>query len=132
MSIVNRETDYAIRILRSLSDGNIKSVASITEEQCFAKSFAHKIIKKLEMSDFVVISRGPGGGIKLDCDLSEKSLYDLLKAVDNEQYVNDCFKKGYQCEFKNNCDNCKTHIAFSHWQSHLNNQLKSMKLSTIV
>ena len=44
---ITRETDYALRILRALADGNRRSLSQVCEQQMVPSSFAYKIIRKL-------------------------------------------------------------------------------------
>ena len=44
--VITRETDYALRILRSLLDGELHTVGSIAQEELLPQPFAYKIIKK--------------------------------------------------------------------------------------
>lgn len=50
--IITRETDYAIRILRSLADLQLKNIREISDEQLVPRQFAYKISKKLERAGF--------------------------------------------------------------------------------
>ena len=57
--IITRETDYAIRILRSLADLQLKNIREISDEQLVPRQFAYKISKKLERAGFIEIIRAP-------------------------------------------------------------------------
>ena len=46
--LITRETDYALRLVRSLADGERRSVSQLSDEEQIPKAFAYKIIKKLE------------------------------------------------------------------------------------
>lgn len=131
MALINRETDYAIRILRSVSDGKLRSITDICIEQEFTKPFAYKIVKKLEKAGFVGIVRGKQGGVKLDCDLDKKSLYDIMAAVDNVQYINDCFKPGYKCEFSGN-GKCGVHNNLKNLQDTMDRELKACRMTDLI
>ena len=45
--LISRETDYALRILRALSDGKKRSIEEICSLEATPKQFAYRIIKKL-------------------------------------------------------------------------------------
>lgn len=124
MSLINRETDYAIRILRSLSVGKLSSIPQICEEQYIARPFAYKISKKLEKAGLIGVKRGSNGGLFLACDLSEKSLFDVMSALDSIQHVNDCFADGYECECQNSAI-CRTHNKLKAIENHINKELKA-------
>ena len=46
--LITRETDYALRVLRALSDGEQHTAGEISSTQLVPKQFAYKIIKKLD------------------------------------------------------------------------------------
>ena len=52
--IITRETDYAIRILRSLADLQLKNIREISDEQMVPRQFAYKISKKLHDSGYPI------------------------------------------------------------------------------
>ena len=66
--LITRETDYALRILQSLLNGEKKSVGEISEQELIPQQFAYKIIKKLSQAGFVQILRGADGGASSDAN----------------------------------------------------------------
>ena len=50
--LITRETDYALRVLRALSEGEQLTAGDISEQQMVPKPFAYKIIKKLSKAGF--------------------------------------------------------------------------------
>ena len=46
--VITRETDYALRILRALLDGELHTVGEIAQAELLPQAFAYKILKKLE------------------------------------------------------------------------------------
>lgn len=127
MAIINRETDYAIRILRSLSDGDKKPISQICEQEAMAKPFTYKICKKLEKAGLIDIQRGPDGGCRLAADLKQLTLYDLMLAIDDSQILIDCMRKGYVCEYTEH-NTCRVHCSMSVLQQKINDQLKSYSI----
>ena len=79
--LITRETDYALRILRSLAQGSCLTVGELAEKETLPLKFTYKIIKKLEKAGIIRIIRGVNGGCQLEADLHEISLYDLVGAV---------------------------------------------------
>ena len=63
--LISRETDYALRILRALSDGKKRSIEEICSLEATPKQFAYRIIKKLETAGWIIITRGAEGGCRL-------------------------------------------------------------------
>lgn len=79
--IITKETDYALRILRVLLDGEKHSVAEMSETELIPNQFAYQILRKLSAGNLVRVSRGALGGCALSCDLDATSLYDLMGVV---------------------------------------------------
>ena len=48
--MITRESDYAIRIIRALKDGELLPLEQICQRELVPKQFAYKILKKLERS----------------------------------------------------------------------------------
>ena len=72
--IITKETDYALRILRVLLDGEKHSVAEMSETELIPTQFAYQILRKLSAGNLVRVSRGALGGCALSCDLDATSL----------------------------------------------------------
>ena len=53
--IITRETDYAVRILRSLINLRLKNIREISDEQLIPRQFAYKISKKMERAGYIEI-----------------------------------------------------------------------------
>jgi Rrf2 family iron-responsive transcriptional regulator len=109
--LITREADYAIRLIRGLTDGEIHPVKSLCETEEIPWKFAYKILKKLKDAGIVESLSGVHGGCRLRKDLNDVTLLDLLTAVEGRQYINDCMKPGYECawERRNNrkCEVCR-------------------------
>lgn len=71
--IITRETDYALRILRVLLDGELHTVGQISQDELLPQSFAYKILKKLDKAGLIDVVRGTAGGCRLAADLSAVS-----------------------------------------------------------
>lgn len=98
--LITRETDYALRILRTLSKGEPRTAAELAKREELPQKFAYKILKKLDKAGIVRITRGAGGGCSLDCDLQTTTLYDLIGAVENNARLTVCLTPGYVCEWR--------------------------------
>ena len=82
--LITRETDYALRVLRALSDGEQHTAGEISSTQLVPKQFAYKIIKKLDKGGLVSIARGVDGGCAIHCGLAQvqQKLNEELQAHD--------------------------------------------------
>ena len=75
---MNRKSDYALRILRSLQDGKVRIAPVLAADEQIPLAFVYKILKQLSKAGIVGLERGPKGGCCLLVDLKEVSLYDLI------------------------------------------------------
>ena len=53
--IITKETDYALRILRVLLDGEKHSVAEMSETELIPTQFAYQILRKLSAGNLVQV-----------------------------------------------------------------------------
>ena len=60
--MITRESDYAVRMIRALKDGEQLTIEQICRKEQVPRQFAYKILKKLEKAGLVRIRRGAGGG----------------------------------------------------------------------
>ncbi|MBQ2960890.1 MAG: Rrf2 family transcriptional regulator [Oscillospiraceae bacterium] len=130
--LLSRETDYALRILQSLMEGERKSVGEISKEELIPQQFAYKIIKKLSNAGLVDITRGVDGGCKLIADLEEVSLYDLMAATDGICEVNNCMSPAYECPRREKKGGCVTQRNLISVQRKLDNELRSYTLKSLL
>ena len=98
--IITKETDYALRILRVLLDGEKHSVAEMSETELIPNQFAYQILRKLSAGNLVRVSRGALGGCALSCDLDATSLYDLMGVVGERGILCACMEPGYECHWQ--------------------------------
>lgn len=105
--LFTRESDYAIRVVRALKDGEKKSIRQICAVEEIPEAFCYKIVKKLEHAGVVEIVRGAGGGCRLKKQLSELTLYDTITAIEPDFAVMDCVH--HFCSRNTDKVTCKVH-----------------------
>ena len=131
--IITRETDYALRILRALSDGRQATAEDICREELLPKQFVYKIIKKMEKAGLVQIIRGVHGGYRLLGNLEEVTMYDLIGIMDSNSALCACARPGFRCGRKEiNGKTCKVHMHIREMQSVFDRELKSRTLAQLV
>ena len=131
--IFSRETDYAIRIIRALSRGGRKTIDEICQYEHIPRQFSYKILKKLEKSDLVQISRGAGGGYVLAADMRNITLYNVFRAIEGELLLNDCLGHGFDCPMRGRGKGiCGVHKELNRIQSLFLGHLKEKSLSEIL
>lgn len=130
---ITRETDYALRILRTLSEGELFTAGDLAERESLPQNFTYRILKKLEKAGIILITRGSNGGCLLKVDLNTISLYDLIEAVEKNAFFTTCMRDGYQCEWRQkNGKVCNIHCQLKKIQTNIDKQLKECTLQSIL
>ncbi|GHU64533.1 Rrf2 family transcriptional regulator [Clostridia bacterium] len=131
--LITRETDYAIRALRALSDGHKRTLAEICEKEIVPHQFGYKILKKLALAGYVVIKRGKEGGYTLAEGVRDKTMLDLTTVMESPTDVSPCVVPGYVCEVHPELqETCAVNVRLSALQTALNEQLQSINLFELV
>ncbi len=129
---ITRETDYALRILRALADGNRRNLSQVCEQQMVPSSFAYKIIRKLEKAGYLTVSRGTGGGCTLTADLQALTLFDLLGAMGEDCRINACIDPAFDCSWRNRYGACPTNHCLCEIQRTINAELQRHTLHQLL
>ena len=130
--VITRETDYALRILRALLDGEVHAVGEISRTEFLPQAFAYKILKKLEKAGLLEIRRGTAGGCRLTADLDQTSLYDLMLAMGERSDLSACMEPDYQCPWRSSHGGCGVHCRLLEIQRKLDAELRSHSLREIL
>ena len=124
--MITRETDYALRLLRTLRDGERRTAAEAAERELVPQSFAHKILKKLARAGFVEVARGAEGGCRLSAELNRVTLYDLMTAMGEDSRLSSCMDPTYSCPWRASHGGCTVHCHLTGIQEKLNAELKKL------
>ena len=130
--VITRETDYALRILRALLDGELHAAGEIAQTELLPQAFAYKILKKLEKAGLLEIRRGTAGGCRLTADLDQTSLYDLMLAMGERSGLSACMEPDYQCSWRSSHGGCGVHCKLLEIQRALDMELRSHSLREIL
>lgn len=129
---MNRKTDYALRIIRALTDQKRHTAADLAENEQIPLAFTYKILKQLARADIINLERGPGGGCLLQADLKQVSLYDLILIMEGEADMTACMNGHYDCSWRRNHGICKIHLNLLAIQQEINQKLRSKSLWDII
>ncbi|MCL2226396.1 MAG: Rrf2 family transcriptional regulator [Oscillospiraceae bacterium] len=130
--LFTKECDYGLRIIRALASGKKATAEEICEAETIPGQFAYKILKKLERSGWLMSSRGREGGYWLVKSLDSMSIYDVVSAIDENLFINECLRRDRSC-LKNIEDQpCVIHKELRRVQGTLVDELKRSKLSALV
>ena len=129
---MTKECDYAIRIVRSLSSQEMKSVKTICLEENMPHPFAYKILKKLENAKIVRSFRGASGGYQLTKRPDSVTMLDIVSAVDKNLYLNECLQDDYICDNNRHGKPCSIHAEMKRIQEILNGALNEKSIAELV
>jgi len=105
---INRQTDYAVRVVLSLAkrgEGTRISTAEIQEEMLIPKALMTRIVAQLANRGLINTYPGRDGGLMLPCSASQITLKDVVEAFEGPILLSECMQaKGEDdCPFRSNC-----------------------------
>lgn len=102
---INRQTDYAVRVLLSLSKRteDRTSTAEIQREMLIPPALAQRIVADLARGGFVQTFPGRDGGLRLAHLPKEINLRQVVEHFEGRIFVSDCLIGKGECPFDNNC-----------------------------
>ena len=130
--LITRETDYALRVLRALLDGEQHTVGEMADRELIPRQFGYKIVKKLARAGLVRVTRGAEGGCRLGENLAGASLYDLMTAMEESSGLSACMDPAYPCPWRERNGGCTVHCQLLAIQRNLDAELQSHSLLEIL
>lgn len=105
---INRQTDYAVRVILSLAqhgEGIRLSSTEIQQEMLIPKAFMTRIVAQLAREGLVNTFPGRDGGLMLPRPASQITLKDVVEAFEGPILLSECMQvKGEDdCPFQSNC-----------------------------
>jgi Rrf2 family protein len=103
---INRQTDYAVRLILSLArreEGKRVSTAEIRKEMLIPPALAQRIVADLARGNFILTFPGRDGGLVLSRPPREINLRQIVEHFEGKFFISDCLVDGGDCPFDNNC-----------------------------
>jgi len=105
---INRQTDYAIRVLLALATRQAEvrlSSAAIREEMLIPASFMPRIVAQLANTGLVKTFAGRDGGLQLARSAAAITLKDVVEAFEGPMLLSECMQVTNEddCPFQGNC-----------------------------
>jgi Rrf2 family protein len=129
--VISRETDYAIRIIRALSNKDKLTIAEICEIEFLPMPFAYKILRELDKANIVRVWRGRNGGCELAKDLDKITLYDIIQALDSSPYVSACLRDNFICNARGPHKTCTVHSNLEQLQRDIDKKLMTLNMAKL-
>ncbi len=129
--LITRQADYAVRIVIYLANNPGKTVTAsvIAESTGVPKSFLPRIVSTLSNRKIVITEKGKKGGVRLAKSPEDISIYEVIEAIDGIPTMNACIDREDACPFTGFC---KMHRLWVELQRHIEEKLKSTKVSDVV
>jgi Rrf2 family protein len=105
---INRQTDYAVRVILALAnreaDTRLPS-AVIQKEMLIPQTYMPRIVAQLAAAGLVKTFAGRDGGLQLPRPAAEITLKDVVEAFEGPLLLSDCMHPGSEeeCPFEANC-----------------------------
>jgi Rrf2 family transcriptional regulator, iron-sulfur cluster assembly transcription factor len=105
---INRQTDYAVRVILSLAkrgEGVRVSSSEIQREMLIPPAFMARIVAQLARAELIQTFPGREGGLVLPCSPSFITLKHVVEAFEGPILLSECLQvKGEDdCPFQSNC-----------------------------
>ena len=102
---LSQQTDYALRMLTYLAvnDGTRSTIADIAEIFDVSRNHLMKVANRLVQEGFVASVRGRRGGLELTRPAAEICLGDVVRAIEPDFAVAECFRADGACLIAGPC-----------------------------
>lgn len=103
---INRQTDYAVRVVLALSKkekGKLFPTSEIGREMLIPPVLLQRIVAELAGGGFINTQVGRDGGIFLARDPQQITLLQVVEQFEGELYLSDCVLKPGECPFDTRC-----------------------------
>lgn len=94
MSIFSKTCEYAMRavfyIARRSHEGQRTGIKEIAEQINSPEAFLAKILQKLSKEDLIQSAKGPNGGFYITADGLNRSIADIVSAIDGDHIFTGC------------------------------------------
>ena len=103
---ITQYTDYALRVLiyLGLEDQKLSTIGEIAERYVISRSHLMKVVNQLVQEGFVEGVRGKGGGIRLAMPAEQIRIGDVVRKIEPDLALVECFGPGNQCVITPACD----------------------------
>ena len=103
---INRQTDYAVRVILALSKkapGKRFLTSEIGREMLIPPSLLQRIVAELANGEFIITQAGRDGGISLAREPKQITMLQVVEHFEGELYLSDCILKPGECPFERRC-----------------------------
>ena len=98
--------EYAVRLMIYLAGRDQEQLISareIAENQKIPQRFLRSIVSQFAKQGFINSFQGNGGGIRLAPGAENRTLLEIIEAVEGPIYLNVCMQGELACQFSSHC-----------------------------
>lgn len=101
---LNKFTDYALRTVMYISPPRDApyTIAELAENLQVSQNHLVKVVHFMAKNEWIITSRGKGGGIRLNPDALSAQLGEIVKILQGNQEIIDC--NSPPCVLRKHCD----------------------------
>lgn len=98
-------SDYALRVLMYLGarKGELATIEEIAKAYAISENHLMKVVNRLGRHGFVETQRGRGGGIRLGHAAESVTIGQVLRAVEEDFQIVECFGSSNVCRISDSC-----------------------------
>ena len=103
---INRQTDYAIRVVLALAKRGLSvrvPTGQIQQEMLIPPALAQRIVADLARGGFILTYPGRDGGLTIARPAVEINLRQIVEFFEGKMFISDCLVAAGECPFDNNC-----------------------------
>lgn len=102
---ITRYTDYSLRVLMYLAvkGDELSTIQDIADSYAISKNHLMKIVQELSAKNYLLAIRGKNGGIKLNTDPNDINIGTLVRDLEQDQSIVECFGQGNTCAITPSC-----------------------------
>ncbi len=103
---INRQTDYALRIVLYLAKqpkGTRISSTHIQQEMLIPPALSPRIVAQLAHAEYITTYPGRDGGIELAQSPSTITMWDIVDLIEGPIHLSECLVHGQECPFEDKC-----------------------------
>ena len=131
MLAVNRETDYAARVILHLAlqpPGSRTTARQIAKLRLIPGALVRRVVTRLGAAGLITTTRGNNGGISLARPAAEISLLEVVEAMEGPLALNSCTVEPDLCPLM---PVCTVHLAWVEARDVLRKTLSSVSFAAL-
>ena len=128
---ITRYTDYSLRVLLylALKGEQLSTIKEIANSYGISKNHLMKIVQQLNTKGYLLAVRGKHGGIRLDKPSNEINVGTLVRDIEEQNKLVECFGENNQCIIT---PSCKLKQVFAQAQENFLKTLDEYHLSDLL